>query len=239
MKSVKYFAYAAIAITSHAAMAANVAIDSASNSAYGDGWQNGDNGGSGFGAWTLNATGSGGTYVGTTGQGNPSFGLFSGLSGTATASRLFTGGALGVGQTFSINLGHTANIATNNDIGLLLTDGGITVFTLKFFGGGTDWLLNDGGLDFGSGQAYAPNTSLAFSFTYEGSNKYSYTFGTGSGTSFTATSDISGIDGFTLFNNNQGSGENLGANNMAIIPEPSAALLSGLGALALLRRRRF
>ena len=234
----KYFICTAFAISCHAAMAANVAIDNASNAPYGDGWQTGDNGGSGFGAWTLNATGNGGTYIGATGQANPSFGLFSGPSGTATASRLFTGGALGVGQTFSINLGHTTNIATGNDIGLLLTDGGSTVFTLKFVGGDTAWKLNDGGSDFGSGQLYDDNASIAFSFTYEGSNKYSYTFGTGSGTSFTATNDISGIDGFTLFNNNQGNGENLGANNMAIVPEPSAALLGAFGALALLRRRR-
>ena len=230
--------FTAIAIASHTAMAASVAIDMASNSDYGNGWQTGDNGGSGFGSWTLNSTGNGGTYVGTTGQGNPSFGLFSGPAGTATASRLFTSGALGVGQTFSINLGHTNNIAAGNDIGLLLTDGGSTVFTLKFVGGGTQWLLNDGGSDFGSGQSYVANTSIALSFTYEGSNKYSYTFGTGSGNNFTATNTISGIDGFTLFNNNQGNNENLGANNMSIIPEPSAALLGGVGMLALLRRRR-
>lgn len=238
MKPLRYSICTAIAISCHSAMAASVALDNASNSPYGDGWQSSDNGGTGFGSWTLNATGNGGTYIGTTGQGTTSFGLFSGPSGTATASRLFTGGALGTGQTFSINLGHTANIATGNDIGLLLTSGGSTVFTLKFVGGLPNWLLNDGGSDFGSGQAYSPNNSIGFSFTYEGSNKYSYTFGSGSGTSFTATNTISGIDGFTLFNNNQGNGENLGANNMSIVPEPTAAAMGLIGAALLLRRRR-
>lgn len=225
-------------ITAASAHAATVATDSASNSAYGDGWTTGDNGGSGFTAWSLNSTGDGGRYIGATGQGNPSFGLYSGTTGTSTASRGFTGGALTAGQSFLIDLGHTANIANGNDIGLLLTDGGSTVFTLKFVGGDTGWKLNDGGSDFGAGQNYAANTSIAFSFTYEGGNDYSYTFGNGSGSNFTATNTISGIDGFTLFNNNQGNGENLGANNISVIPEPASAVLGLLGAGLLLRRRR-
>ncbi len=234
----KSFVFIAL-LTATSAHAATVATDSASDSAYGgDGWTTGDNGGSGFTAWTLNSTGNGGRYIGATGQGDPSFGLFSGPSGTSTASRGFTGGALTVGQTFSIDLGHTSGVANGNDIGLNLTDGGVTVFTLKFVGGDTAWKLWDGGVDFGAGQNYAPNTSLSFSFTYEGGNNYSYAFGTGSGSNFTASNNISGIDGFTLFNNNQGNNENFGANNISIIPEPSAALLGGLGMLALLRRRR-
>src|SRR5689334_17143483 len=80
------------------------ASDNASNAAYSDGWTTGDNGGTGFGAWTL-TDGDGGHYVGATGLGNNTFGLFNTFQTTTTdAVRPFTG-SLGAGQTFSIDLG--------------------------------------------------------------------------------------------------------------------------------------
>src|SRR3954447_171263 len=45
--------------TSDAVLATVVAADNASNAAYADGWQAGDNGGTGFGPWTLSFSGSG------------------------------------------------------------------------------------------------------------------------------------------------------------------------------------
>lgn len=226
------------------AYGANIGDDNASNAPYGDGWQSTDNGGTGLGAWTLNAGGSGGHYIGTTGEGaDPSFGLFSGgntASDFANAERDFTGGALTTGQTFSIDLGNTGVDSGGGEIGLNLTDGGSTVFTLKFVGGDFNWLINDGGSDFGSGQAFASDTELAFTFTYEGANNYSYTFGSSaSGSNFNATNTINGIDGFRLFTNEQGSGENFGANDISVVPEPGAfALLGGLMALTFVALKR-
>ena len=50
----------AIAVSlSNSAAAAPVASDNAANSAYADGWQTGDNGGTGFGPWTFSFSGSG------------------------------------------------------------------------------------------------------------------------------------------------------------------------------------
>lgn len=227
----------ASAVFSASAFSANLASDDGSQVAYGDGWQDGDNGGSGFGAWQLSQTGDGGRYVGGTAIGSDSFGLFSN-TGTSLARRDFTGGALSAGDTFSIDLGHTSTI--NGEIGLNLLNGASTIFTLKFTGGDSAWDLNDGGVDFGSGQNYSANTSLSFTFTYEGGNNYSYTFGSGSGSNYTATNTISNITGFQLYNNGQGSGENFGANNISVVPEPSTfALLAGLlGFIHVALRRR-
>jgi len=178
------------------------------------GWSNGDNEGSGFGNWALATTG-GGHYIGGTGQSGSSFGIYSSGSGNfATAERSFSGGDMKAGETFSVNLGHTATI--NGEIGLVFLDGGSTVFTLKFIGGQSDWKLNDGGSDFGSGQNYSANSSITFTFTYEGGNNYSYTFGTGSGSNFTATNTISGIDAVRFYNSDQGASQNFGFDNLSL-----------------------
>lgn len=53
--------------------------------------------------------------------------------------------------------------------------------------------------------------------------------------SFTATA---ATHTFTLSNSGSGSGNGFLVDNFSVVPEPSAALLGGLGLLALLRRRR-
>ncbi len=240
MKKTILLSVTAFASFALSAGAANVALDNASNAAYSGGGFNSINGGTGFGAWSVSSSGGGGEYVGTTGQGNPSFGIHSQGSGSALASRSLTGGDLSAGQTISMDLGHSNLV--NGSVGIDLTDGGATVFTLRFVGGTSNWVINDGGGggEFGAGQGFSANTSLTFTFTYEGSNDYSYTFGSGSGDNFTATNTISGVDGIKLFTFSQGSGENFGANNLVVtaVPEPSSAALLGLGGLALIMRRR-
>ncbi len=217
-----------------------IAEDSASN--YND-WT-GDpslNEGFGFAPWTFDQSGSAGRYIGGTAIGDPSFGLFSnGVGAFSSAFRVFDN-PLGVGDTFSVDIGHTPTI--NGEVGLNLINNGTIVFTLKFVGGDENWSINDGGADFGAGQAYAANTSLTFSFTYNGGNSYSYTFGSGSGNNFTATSDISSINEVGFYSVNQGADQNFGINNLAVIPEPSSIIMMGLAGLAaggftVLKRRK-
>ena len=233
-----YLLIASVSLAAAQIFAASLATDNASN--YSVSWTG--NQGTGFGDWSFSTSGAGGRYLGGTGEGNPSFGLYAGGDGgsdLSSASRGFTG-ELTAGQTFNISLGHSNGISTNGgEIGLNLTDGGLTVFTLKFIGGQSNWSLNDGGSDFSAGQAYAADTSIAFSFTYNGGSSYSYSFGSGSGNNYTATSTITGIDGFTLFSNNQGGGQNFGADSLSIVPEPSVfALMAGLLSLTAIALKR-
>ena len=247
MKKLLVAAVASIAVSS-GALAANNASDNASTSNYpGSTWNTGSNGGTGFGSWTLTSIPSGGfagSYIGGTAIGNPAFGIFSGGNAAAEmlANRPFTGGGLTAGQSFSVTIGNTLTINNPGQIGLSLMSGSSARWTLKFVGGGTNWLLNDGGADFNSGQAFAANTPLTLTFTYNGGSSYSYTFGTGIGNNFTASADISNLNGVQFFSTNQGGGENMGINNLSVVPEPSTYALLSLSAVAfgvyLARRRR-
>lgn len=192
-----------------------IASDIASN--YGSSWSNGSNNGSGFGSWSLSTSGSGsaGHFIGATGEGNPSFGLFAEPFNSSAAERPL-GTTLRRGETIKINLGHTATINTGAELLFQLIDNSSVVFTLKFVGGQANWLINDGGSDFSAGQAYSANNSIPFTFTYNEDGTYSYTFGTGSGNNFNATNNISSIDAIRLTNNGQGSGENFGFDDLVV-----------------------
>ncbi|HEV7300718.1 MAG TPA: hypothetical protein VGN72_15235 [Tepidisphaeraceae bacterium] len=106
------------------ANAAMIAADNASDAAYNGGWTTGSNGGTGFGPWsfTRSIVGQGFIFTGKPGDnGNQSpsalntdidtpstttgrsWGIASDNGGNTAANRSFSGGALGVGQTFSIN----------------------------------------------------------------------------------------------------------------------------------------
>lgn len=221
------------------AFAASDASDNSTN--YGGGWNTGSNGGTGFGAWTIN-DGDGGHYIGATGLGGNTFGLFNTFTSTTTdAIRPFTG-VLTAGQTFSIDLGFSSFAATGA-IGINLRSGTSDVITL-FTNGSGDWMLNDGGSDFSAGTTALANTAYSFSLTYNGGTSYSFSLtGSAGGINFNSgNGGISSIDNLRLFNFNQGGGANFGFDNLSIVPEPSSlVLLAGpalLGAWFFVRRRR-
>ena len=227
--------------TSHAA---TLAFDTASNSAYSGGWSNGSNGGTGFGAWSLSSANGGGNYLGGTGLGATTFGIYSSSGGTSSADRPFTGGALAAGQTFSIDLGNTS--IPSGNIGLNLMNGSTVVFTLKFVTGTSFWQLNNGGSDFNTNIPFSSGTDLKVSFTYNGGSGYDIVLNQNNGTTVynglghVAANNISNITGVRVFTASQGSGENVGANNLQIVPEPTslALLLGAAGMLGLRRRSR-
>lgn len=223
------------------ASASTPAADNSSNPAYSGGWNTGTNGGTGFGSWTIN-DGNGGHYIGGTGLGPNTFGIYNTTDPNNTqvteVLRPFTGSLL-PGQTFSINLGFSS-FAAGGSVGINLRSGSTDVISLTTTGSG-DWQLNDGGSNFSAGSLAIANTPYTFTFTYNGSNSYSFTLtGSAGGMNFTSTNPLIGsIDTFRAFDFNQGGGANFGFDNLAIVPEPSTWVMvaGGIGMLTLLRRR--
>jgi len=136
------------------------AADNGGNSAYSDGWQNGDNGGTGLGAWTLQKTsgdtGLNGHFMGnSTGNntagdtnsdgdiGNPAFGLYANSGNLSDAWRNFN--RLKVGQTFKFDFDNCL-IDTGGTVGIGLQNstGGANRMELYFVGGQPNYKLNDG-----------------------------------------------------------------------------------------------
>jgi hypothetical protein len=123
--------------------AITVASDNASNPDYADGWQNGDNGGTGFGPWTLSFSGNGSGLVhspqfvdngplAANSLGAPAFALTTGDQPNATetsAARRTLLTPIGVGQVFSAEvngsalLGNPPDFTVGNTFDLLGTNG--------------------------------------------------------------------------------------------------------------------
>jgi Bacterial Ig domain len=227
---------------------ADDAADNSSNSDYGNGWQTGDNGGSGFGSWTLTTTSGNvndnGHFIGSsTGNGNgdgnadgdinvsgAAFGLYANSGNTAGAIRPF--GALQVGQTISLRMDN-GFISTSSTVGFGLRDAS-NVNRLEFYftGGNSFYRVSD--------SAGVNNTTLGFSdegmnvsFTLTGANTYSLTVSQLVGGSQTITGTLSAggpITNLRLFNFNAGSGSASDAffNSLAI--DRDVTIASGCGA---------
>ncbi len=244
------------------AKAAMLGVDNAANYTN---WTNGSNGGTGFGAWDLTNNNNNGTTVfagyflgdSTAGTGNintvgKSFGIYANPGAAfANASRTFAGGALSLGQTFSIQL---AVNFRNGDKGINLLSGGTQVFNFNVgqAGTGTDgyYYQNGAGGPTNTGFAYYSDSVFFLSYLQQKATaaqltltRTSATGGTAATNSFTETLTTSGLSSFTLYNSNTGDGSsqnNLFFNNMQVVPEPSICVLAALGgtALTIMRRRR-
>ena len=193
----------------------------AGTATYGNGTFIGRNSGNGFGTWTSAATGFGGSYIGASGLSAKSLAIYAGGgAGNGSSANRPLAPALETNETFTATLGYTG-VATGGEIGIRFLSGNATRLTLKFVGGGAEWMLNDGGSDFGTGISWAggnPGTPLNVSFTRHTENSYSIriTSGTQSltGNNYTASSGIMAVDSVQFFSTAQGGGENLGFDNL-------------------------
>ncbi len=138
------------------------AADRGSNAAYVDGWQNGDNGGFGFGPWRLVNTagdsGQNGQFMATAAAvniGTPAWGLYANNGNVANARRPLPA-ALGVGQTLKVRMdngflnsgagtGVALQNANSNTLWEFFFNGGDQNYSIS--GGSTDIGWTSGGLD--------------------------------------------------------------------------------------------
>jgi len=246
--------------------AAGLAADNAADSAYNDGWQTGDNGGTGWGGgWSLSTSvppdvNKAGQFVGSS-QGNGfsdgnidtagrAWGEYANNTYIATATRPFNG-ALSIGQTFSIDIDN-GFLDSGSSVGFTLTgfgDPGATdQFSFFFQGGSSNYKVSVGRFVWYS----ETDTGVGFTskgvhveFTLTGSTSYSVAITPNGASTTVLTGNMvisSPIDHVELYNYNAGTGSANDAffNNIAIVPEPTTAMLVGAGLVSMiaLRRRR-
>ena len=247
--------------------AANAGTDDASQAAYsGSQWLNGSDGeatGDAFLAWNLvptSGTGFAGFFLGdSTNLNSPganinvsgaSWGMYANgdPNATATAQRMFTAdgstvSGLDIGQTFSIA------IAVNYRNGLkginLLDSGGVHLFTLQIASDAYtvyEAATGDGNLP---NQVYDSNTAFDLSFTQTTGSSGTWSVTRTGGQSDFDSGTYAGVAaGFKLYTQGTGNtaSDDFYANSLVVtqVPEASSVglLVSGAGALLILRRRR-
>jgi hypothetical protein len=162
--------------------------------------------------------GFGGSYIGGSGLGNRTLAIYAGGgAGNQFRATRPLAPALAIDETFSAQLGYTG-VATGGEIGIRFLSANQTRLTLKFVGGGTEWMLNDGGSDFGTGISWSGGTPLSVAFTRHTGNGYSIRIQSGSqsmfGNNYTGSSGNMTIDAVEFYSSAQGGGENLGFDNL-------------------------
>lgn len=235
----------ALAAFSHAA---TIGVNNAS--ALSGGWNDGDNTnvlGTPFGNWSLSAVDNGGfagffagssidVGGGNIDSGGQSFGIYGNAGGVANASMPLNS-SLATGQTLSFDL--AVNFRNGNK-GVDVFAGGLKAFNLNI--GSDDYIVSDAATGNGSlGDDYSADTVFTLSFNQisaaEGLWEITRSGGVTSTTSGTYTGAISSL-GLYVVDTEGGDPNNLYANNFTVVPEPSSALLGGIGVLVLLRRSR-
>jgi hypothetical protein len=224
-----------------------VASDNASSSAYNDGWQTGDNGGTGFNAWTISQSGpgfgggfrstnNGAVNIGTGGN-NAAWGVFGNNGGTGSAVRPFPT-PLVVGQTFNIDM-DTVGVDTGGTVGFgLRAPNNGNLFEFFFVGGQSNYTVNalnvsgttPGFTSGGLRLALSLTSTSAFTFTMD-------TLSNGVGIDHTVTGNLfanpnQAISSLRLFNAN--GGPDVFFNSISAVPEvspmlavPAALLVAG------------
>jgi hypothetical protein len=207
-----------------------IAYDRASEPAYGGGWTNGSNGGTGFGPWQLIQTATGGFLLGTSVSNGWStgitidscgeaFGLFANSGGNAVAYRALNT-SLTIGQSLLWRMDN-GWINTGSSVGIALRNGNTTNtvnnyntgarFEFFFLGGSNDYYAVDSAGRRDTGVGYS-SEALELEFTLTGTNTYSlHVTRLENNTSTIITGTLNGtagstIDSFALYNRNAGSG---------------------------------
>lgn len=251
MKRIGFFilALAALSASSFAIMAS----DSAADAVYNDGWQAGDNGGFGFGAWQFFPSGSAGNFVASSNNNGGGGGPGIDTAGRAWGAWANSGGSFIANRSLNTALFTTASFSVDMDNGWIESGGNVgsslriaasnTFSTIRFIAGTANYELIDsvGSVDTGLGftdRGVAIKWDILSSSSYRVSVKRlsdNATFST-IRTGMASTS-------FNLFqanNFNAGFDSPRDAywNNLNAVPEPGTMAALGVGVAALLRRRK-
>jgi PEP-CTERM motif len=261
LSSLAFFALAIVAFNGNILNASSVGTDNASLEPPYETWDNGDDGaatGNGFLPWSLSVVTTGtasfaGHFIGdstTLAPGNSganinvggeSFLMFGngGQPVNADAFRPFDGD-LAVGQTFSMDL---AVNFRNGFKGMdLQTSAAATIFNFNI--GGDDYVVSQAATGNGSiGSTYDANTEFNLSFTQTSLAGGTWTITRSGGVADSDSGTYTGVAGqvhLYIGNAEGGDENNLFANNLSIVPEPSTIALALIGTIGLmgLRRRR-
>ena len=184
------------------------ATDDATQSPYSDGFGSGDNGGTGFNAWSITYGGSTGSFVGnpsndgmgTTGIGTSAWGFFATGSDYINALRTMTAGMqFGDELTFYWAMNFDAGGGSK---GFDLKNGGTTIFNVNNTGNATITTTN------GTANSNYGTTPMLVTLTRTSSSEYSFSMTSRSGdpTYSTTFSSAVSIDGVNIYSGNQNDG---------------------------------
>lgn len=233
------------ATTGPMAWGALLATDNAGNYSS---WANGNNQGSGFGAWALSGTANSGFFIGSSANnGNPmpsgnidtsgkAWGLFANSDTTASAVRPFTGSALAANEQFLIRMDNGL-IQNGGTVGFgLQNSSGANRFEFYFVGGGSGYTINIGGTIINTGIGFTDD-GLSLVFAQGAANAWALdvTPAGGSTSHFSGTLAASDISQLRLFNFNAGNGGASDAfyNDIQVVPEPVNLAFGTFGVLLL------
>jgi hypothetical protein len=247
-----------LALPTFTARAAQIAWDNASQPAYDDGWQAGDNGGSGFGPWTITSTAGGVTAIGSStanGDSQPPTGDIDSAGGRAWAisgvpqdNRLFAirplTGALAVGQHLSFDVDGVCGGPNSDEMVVTLGNAGEERWNLNVTP--TSIHMQYAGVT-GTGTfiSFPTVEGLHVNFSLTGPDSFEATAGVLGAEPLLISGTLNGVAGSAIdqiglsFYSSLVPHDTLYANNFAVTPEPGlSATCAGLVLALSLRRGR-